>query len=363
MKICGRLKPMKRFFVLLIGIASAALAFDPLPPVPNTIGLEAAEQIILEGTNRERAAIGLPALKPDVRLRAAARLHAQDMAVRDFFAHESDKPGFETPSKRVHKAGALDFGAGENIAFNEVSPDETGGMLMEQWMNSPPHRASILDRNYTHIGVGVYRHSDGRIYGVQNFVRRELDVTADTTRAVLEIRQVKLEGKADLGLELALFSGQEYLGIVKTDATGKFSRNLDYKAGQVFQLGWRKAGTNGSFLTQATITAPASFAGTITPQVQRNAPYTVTAKLESRREDTFTLELRFPNATKGVILFEKIGNTEERITAQNGLIRSRCAVGSPRKAMKIGYGNGSFSITHQFVMDCKTGMLEPGAER
>ncbi|MEY4531153.1 MAG: SafA/ExsA family spore coat assembly protein [Deinococcota bacterium] len=354
---------MKRIFVLLLGLAGAALAFDPLPPIPNTLGLEAAEQIILEGTNRQRAAIGLPAFKPDVRLRAAARLHAMDMATRDFFAHESDKPGFETPSKRVHKAGALDFGAGENIAFNEVSPDETGEKLMDQWMNSPPHRASILDKNYTHIGVGVYRHSDGRIYGVQNFVRRDLEVTADTTRAILELRQVKLEGKVDLGLELALFSGQEYLGMIRTDATGRFSRNLEFKAGQVFQLGWRKTGTNGSFLTQATITSPTAFTGTITVQVQRAAPYTVAAKLEAKREDTFTLELRFPNATKNVMLFEKIANTEERIAAQNGLIRSRCAVNSPRKAMKIGYGNNTFNITHQFVMDCKTGMLEPGADR
>jgi uncharacterized protein YkwD len=354
---------MKRIFVLLLGMASVALAFDPLPPIPNTTGLEAAEQIIFDGTNRERAAIGLPALKLDLRVRAAARLHALDMATRDFFAHDSDKPGFETPSKRVHQAGVLDFGAGENIAFNEVSPDETGEKLMVQWMNSPPHRASILDKNYTHIGIGVYRRPDGRIYGVQNFVRRDLEVIADTTRAILELRQVKLEGKADLGLELALFSGQQYLGIVKTDAAGRFSRILEFKAGQVVQLGWRKTGTNGSFLTQATITMPTTFGGVITPQVQRSAPYTVSAKLESKREDTFTLELRFPTASKTVILFEKVANNEERITAQNGLIRSRCVVGSPRKAMQIGYGNSNYTITHQFVMDCRTGMLEAGAEK
>jgi hypothetical protein len=120
-------------------------------------------------------------------------------------------------------------------------------------------------------------------------VRRDLEVTADTTRAILELRQVKLEGKVDLGLELALFSGQEYLGMIRTDATGRFSRNLEFKAGQVFQLGWRKTGTNGSFLTQATITSPTAFTGTITVQVQRAAPYTVAAKLEAKREDTFTL--------------------------------------------------------------------------
>lgn len=355
---------MKRILVLLIGLAGAALAFDPLPPLPNTTGLEAAEQIILEGTNRERAVIGLPPLKPDIRLRAAARLHAQDMATRNFFSHTSTKTGFETPSDRVHQAGALDFGAGENIAYNEVSPDETGAKLMDQWMNSPPHRASILNKDYTHIGVGVYRRPDGRIYGVQNFVQRLLEVTADTSRSMLELRQVKLEGKVNAGLELALFSGQQFLGMVKTDATGGFSRLLEYNAGQTMQLGWRKVGTNAAFMTQATLTIPSAFAvGAVQVQVQRGAPYTVTASLESKREDTFTLELRFPNANKAVILFEQVGNDETRIQAQNGLIRSRCVVGSARKAMKIGYGNGNYTITHQFVMDCRTGMLEPGAER
>ncbi len=355
---------MKRILIALFTLAGAALAFDPLPALPNTTGLESAEQIILIGTNRERAALGLPALKPDLRLRAAARLHALDMATRDYFAHDSDKLGFETPSKRIHKAGALDYGAGENIAFNEVSANQTGEKLMVQWMNSPPHRAAILNKNYTHIGIGVYQRSDGRFYGVQNFVRRELEVTADTTRATLENRLVRLEGRADLGLELALFSGQQYLGLVKTDAAGRYSRILEFNTNQGFVLGWRKTGTNGSFLTQATITLPSAFqVGALAVQVQRGAPYTVTATLEAKRQDTFTLELRFPSASKTVILFEQNGANEERITAQDGLIRSRCAVGGARKIMKIGYGNGSYTITHQFAMDCRSGMLEPGAEK
>jgi uncharacterized protein YkwD len=355
---------MKRILIALFALAGAALAFDPLPSMPNTTGLESAEQIILVGTNRERAAIGLPALKPDLRLRAAARLHAQDMATRDFFAHDSDKLGFETPSKRIHKAGALDFGAGENIAFNEVNANQTGEKLMVQWMNSPPHRAAILNKNYTHIGIGVFQSADGRFYGVQNFVQRQLDMTAETTRAILENRQVRLEGRTDLGLELALFSGQQYLGLVKTDAAGRFSRMLEFNANQAFQLGWRKQGASGSFLTQATLNLPSAFkAGGLAVQVQRGAPYTMTAALEAKRQDTFTLELRFPNASKSVILFEQNGVNEERITAQNGLIRSRCAVGSARKIMKIGYGNNTYTITHQFAMDCRSGMLEPGAEK
>jgi uncharacterized protein YkwD len=350
---------MKRTLIFL-AFCSVALAFDPLPPVPQTIGLGTAEQIILTLTNRERAVAGLPPLKWDLRLQAAARLHAADLAERNFFSHTSDKPGFETPSKRVHQAGALDFGAGENIAFNEVDTNITGEKFMNQWMNSPPHRAGILDKTYTHIGVGVYRRKDGRIYGVQNFVGRLLEVVPDTSRAVQDIRQLRLEGKVNAGLELALFSGRQYLGVVPTDGAGRFVRLLEYTPAQALQLGWRKVGDKGAFLVQASLTQPNAYAdGTIATQVQRNAPYSLAAALESKREDSFTLELRFPNATKTVVLLEG----QERRTAQNGVIRTRCAVGNSRRALQIGYGDGSYTITHKFVMDCRTGLLEPGAEK
>jgi uncharacterized protein YkwD len=350
---------MKRTLALLV-FCSAALAFDPLPPIPQAVGLDAAEQIVFTLTNRERAAVGLPPLKWDLRLQAAARLQAADLAERDYFSHTSDKLGFETPTKRVNQAGALDFGAGENIAFNEVSPDSTGEKLMNQWMNSPPHRAGILDKTYTHIGVGVYRRQDGRIYGVQNFVARLLDVVPDTTRGVVEVRQLRLEGQANPGLELALFAGKQYLGVVPTDVNGRFSRLLEYTPTQALQLGWRKIGDKGAFMVQASLTQPNNFeAGAITVQIQRNAPHTLAARLEGKREDSFTLELRFPNATKTVLLLE---GTERRV-AQNGVVRTRCPVGNSRKAMQIGYGDGSYTITHRFVMDCRTGMLEPGAEK
>ncbi|MFN3267555.1 MAG: CAP domain-containing protein [Deinococcales bacterium] len=348
---------MKRILALLV-FSSLALAFDPLPPIPQTEGLDSAEQIILNLTNRERATAGLPPLKWDARLQVAARLHALDLAERNYFSHTSDKPGFETPTKRVHKVGVLDFGAGENIAFNEVALDSTGEKFMTQWMNSPPHRASILDKSYTHIGIGVYQRKDGRIYGVQNFVARPLELIPDTTRGVVDVRQLRLEGKVNSGLELALFSGKQYLGIVPVDASGNFARVLDFVPAQNLQLGWRRIGDKGAYLVQASLTQPSSFAaGAVAVKLQRNAPHSLSAALESKREDSFTLELRFPNAKKTVLLLE---GTERRI-AQNSVVRTRCPVGNTRKALQIGYGDTNYTITHRFAFDCRTGMLEAGA--
>lgn len=61
--------------------------------------------------------------------------------------------------------------AGENIAAGQSSPQE----VVEDWMNSPGHRANILDESYTALGVGYYYNSSGlyRSYWVQLFIGDE----------------------------------------------------------------------------------------------------------------------------------------------------------------------------------------------
>jgi uncharacterized protein YkwD len=58
--------------------------------------------------------------------------------------------------------------AGENIATGHVTADA----MMTMWMNSPGHRANILNPIYTNIGVGATKTSAGAWYGVQDFVTR-----------------------------------------------------------------------------------------------------------------------------------------------------------------------------------------------
>ena len=54
---------------------------------------------------------------------------------------------------------------GENIAYGQTSPE----MVMDSWMNSPGHRANILNGNYKYIGVGHYVDGTGTNYWVQLF--------------------------------------------------------------------------------------------------------------------------------------------------------------------------------------------------
>ena len=99
-------------------------------------------------TNDQRVAHGCPALRDDPRLRAAAIAHSVDMRVRDYFAHNT--PDGVTPWTRIEAQGYSDPSA-ENIAMGQQTPQS----VVDAWMNSPGHRANILNCSSKAIGVGV----------------------------------------------------------------------------------------------------------------------------------------------------------------------------------------------------------------
>ena len=99
-------------------------------------------------TNDQRAAHGCPALRDDPRLRAAATGHSVDMRARGYFAHNT--PDGVTPWTRIEARGYSDPSA-ENIAMGQQTPQS----VVDAWMNSPGHRANILNCSSKAIGVGV----------------------------------------------------------------------------------------------------------------------------------------------------------------------------------------------------------------
>ncbi|SDL49367.1 Cysteine-rich secretory protein family protein [Glycomyces sambucus] len=120
-----------------------------------------AESEILGIVNDRRAENGCGGLDRDSRLDTAARLHAEDMAVNDYFDHTSQDG--RSPTDRANAQG-YEGGVGENIAYGY--PDAEA--VMEGWMNSEGHRANILNCDYDVIGIGAYDR-DGTIYWVQMF--------------------------------------------------------------------------------------------------------------------------------------------------------------------------------------------------
>ncbi|MFE1291370.1 sigma-70 family RNA polymerase sigma factor [Streptomyces sp. NPDC058751] len=105
--------------------------------------------------NKERAAVGCGPLTEDPQLEDAAQAHSEDMAARDFFEHTN--PDGVDPGQRITAAGYRWSTYGENIAEGQQTPQA----VMESWMNSPGHRANILNCSFKNIGVGVHKGSGG----------------------------------------------------------------------------------------------------------------------------------------------------------------------------------------------------------
>ncbi len=95
-------------------------------------------QTLFESANHERTAHGLAPLKWSATLAGAARQHALRMAARNTLSHQL--PGEPGMADRASQAGARFSSLAENIA---EGPSAEG--IHKQWMNSPPHRANLLD--------------------------------------------------------------------------------------------------------------------------------------------------------------------------------------------------------------------------
>jgi uncharacterized protein YkwD len=109
---------------------------------------------VIEFTNQERSKAGLQALKFERRLTTAALRHSQDMALQDYFSHKQPNGG--TPGERITATGYQWSSYAENIAAGMSTPEA----VVTGWMNSPGHRANILNPKLQEIGVGYYFLAD-----------------------------------------------------------------------------------------------------------------------------------------------------------------------------------------------------------
>ncbi|RID90691.1 CAP domain-containing protein [Gemmobacter lutimaris] len=110
----------------------------------------AAEARVLAQVNGLRAARGLGRLSPSSRLRQVAQAHACDNAARGSYSHTgSDGATLQT---RLHRYGYAPRRAAENTGYGfENDPDR----LVAFWMNSPGHRANLLDPRVTEAALGL----------------------------------------------------------------------------------------------------------------------------------------------------------------------------------------------------------------
>lgn len=127
---------------------------------------EVIATVLVDETNQQRSESALKRLSPNPLLEAAAKLKANDMATRGYFSHNT--PDGKTPWEFLREVGYRYQAAGENLAVNFTDSRD----VTQAWMNSPSHRANILNANYTEIGIatarGTYKGQDA-IFVVQYF--------------------------------------------------------------------------------------------------------------------------------------------------------------------------------------------------
>ena len=128
-------------------VASALLGATPTSAVISGVQMHPVEQNIVQYTNLQRERNGLPALTIDRSLMTSARRHCAWMARSGSLVHTSAM-------------------VAENIAMGQ----QNSLGAVQDWMNSPGHRANILG-GYTRIGAAAYTGTGGQIYWCVQFLR------------------------------------------------------------------------------------------------------------------------------------------------------------------------------------------------
>ncbi|MDS0527404.1 CAP domain-containing protein [Clostridium sp. SHJSY1] len=154
------------------------------PRLPNTYNVEYLQQVendIVTLCNQERAKVGLGPLANNETLRQIARYKSDEMLQYKYFDHTS--PITKYAPWDLAKTFNWTFGAfAENIWMTQTTLDSknnsavssfkasvTAQNIMNSWMNSPGHKANILSKSYTKIGVGVAFSNSGKTYATQEF--------------------------------------------------------------------------------------------------------------------------------------------------------------------------------------------------
>jgi uncharacterized protein YkwD len=127
---------------------AATLSASPATSATANTDLHPVEQNIVHYTNLQRQKHGLPALTIDSRLMSSARQHCSWMA---------------RSGSLIHTTAAV----AENIALGQNNSLQA----VRDWMNSPGHRANILNGGYKRIGAAAYTGSGGRVFWCVQFLQ------------------------------------------------------------------------------------------------------------------------------------------------------------------------------------------------
>lgn len=163
-KFVLRYIPVFIFIALGLGLNSAWNSFHK-NVLGYATGIDASS--VVAQSNSQRAANGVGNLSLNSQLSAAAQAKANDMAAKDYWSHVS--PGGTTPAQVIANSGYAYTSAGENLAYGF----DTTTDVINAWMNSPDHRANLLNGSFKDVGIGMANAANYQNSGPQTIVVAE----------------------------------------------------------------------------------------------------------------------------------------------------------------------------------------------
>lgn len=139
------------FSLLLLSVKVSVIAVTALTSPDVAFSSAITQENIFSLTNDSRQEAGVPALRYNETLARAAQAKANDMLEKGYFAHTS--PEGKSPWEFIKGAGYSYITAGENLAWG--FPKDCAECVEEAWMNSPGHKANIVNKHFEEIGIGI----------------------------------------------------------------------------------------------------------------------------------------------------------------------------------------------------------------
>jgi uncharacterized protein YkwD len=223
---------MATFMRRALAIAlTAGLLLASVPPVAATTitALPDAETAMIGQLNSQRAALGLVPLRLDARLTTIARARSNDMAAKDYFAHQ--QPDGLWAWDLLKAAGITYYGAGEIIGrTGGVTLDGSISLVASQWKASASHYALITSTSFNYFGVGVAINSTGRTIWTTIFIkgpdRTGPKAWLTTTSNVLDTSVSSFTSSAKRGVTLRWSGGDVKL---QTLTAGIYNYRVQYR--------------------------------------------------------------------------------------------------------------------------------------
>jgi uncharacterized protein YkwD len=153
--------------LLIVGTGFFISFFSSIQPLNSRVlgyATNTTDSGLLEFTNKARASEGINSLKFNEKLDKAAQAKAEDMAKNNYWSHNT--PDGREPWVFIEQTDYQYRKAAENLAFGFINSEGT----VNGWMNSPTHRANVMDRELKEVGFGIVNTPDYQGHGEETIV-------------------------------------------------------------------------------------------------------------------------------------------------------------------------------------------------